>query len=672
MPSIWSCAKGRGSGGDDEYGHTDAEAEKALEEALELIAKGSASLSLTGRFIGDRLCERLAENLALNPCVRWLQLDRNLLGDTSALALASMLSRPDVAVQSLDLDFNRISDTGAGHLSDALEVNTSLRELQLHCNAIGPKGAAVLAKALKSNSSLRALSLHGNAIGDSGAIALAEVLQVNASLHTLSLHGTGVGDAGASKIAEMLEVNSSLREVSLGGNSIGNDAAAKFGKMIAMNSTLQELHLNNNLISDDGASLIAEGLKTNNCLRELWLVNNTISSKGVLVFAEALEENTALSRLGLTATVRDEPSAMSKPAGPSPSAQEAMMALQRCHTLRKAVKHVDDGQDTLHIAGATFNERGIQRLAMAIKRSGTLSDLKLENCSIDDNGAEQLAEALETNRSMTRVSLINNSIGDHGATRLAAALERNDKLENLDLEGNPISDEVSSVISTPRLSTPRWGSSSASTSASAGGPRQIGGASAAHVSLDIGRMSAAAAKAKAAAKGHKRDDGTLVGGSSPGGDDGMATLFPGEDRDTHNQELASEVASSSTREQEDDYDESLGDHDPERLRGAVASSVGRTKGANLRATSGQLDSVAEGAEGEANWDWSKQVGGQQEEWGGEDGADQHWEEGWQEPGWQEGALGDAGWEEGGWQEGYAEDHGAGAVDPSYGKITGGL
>jgi len=82
--------------------------------------------------------------------------------------------------------------------------------------------------------------------------------------------------------------------------------------------------------------------------------------------------------------------------------------------------------------------------------------------------------------------------------------------------------------------------------------------------------------------------------------------------------------------------------------------------------------VAEGAEGEADWDWSKQVGGQQEEWGGEDGADQHWEEGWQEPGWQEGAHGDAGWEEGGWQEGYAEDHGTGAVGPSFGKITGGL
>jgi len=319
-------------------------------------------------------------------------------------------------------------------------------------------------------------------------------------------------------------------------------------------------------------------------LRDLWLVNNLVTVLGVRAFAKALEENSTLSRLGLTADVLRSEGAVE---------EDSLKALQRSHTMRKALKCVTEGQEQLNIAGSELNEKGIFRLAKAIQRSGTLSDLRLDGCAISDEGAAILAEALEENTSIAQVSLVNNQIGDAGATRLAAVLKRNNTLENMDLDGNPISDDVSSVISTARLTTPRtWSARSHSGKLKVDSGVGRGPNSAA--SLDISKMNAGAFKAMSAAARPSALPEENDGGRSHG--QSLGPLFPGEHHVAHRRALAMEV---------------------------VGAEVPRTFAGKAQAEAQMEESHSEEWQEEVEWGAT-----QEEEWQEEE--HQHYEEGEEE------------------------------------------
>ena len=67
---------------------------------------------------------------------------------------------------TLRLDINRITDTGAGFLSNFLSKCSRLKYLSLSYNHIGSEGAMALAGVLVTNNSLIELDLQCNAIGD--------------------------------------------------------------------------------------------------------------------------------------------------------------------------------------------------------------------------------------------------------------------------------------------------------------------------------------------------------------------------------------------------------------------------------------------------------------------------------------------------------------------------
>ena len=123
------------------------------------------------------------------------------------------LQDPDSSVQEVDLRFERIGNTGATALANALKVNLSVQELCLSGNQIGNMGATALADALKVNTSVQELDLRFNEIGGVGATVLADALKVNASVQALYLNFNKIGDVGTTVLANALKVNASVQRI---------------------------------------------------------------------------------------------------------------------------------------------------------------------------------------------------------------------------------------------------------------------------------------------------------------------------------------------------------------------------------------------------------------------------------------------------------------------------
>ncbi len=76
-------------------------------------------------------------------------------------------------MEELVLDFNKISDVGAGDLSSLL----CFRIFPLQCNFVGNSGALAIAQGLNNCHCLSKLDLQGNAMGNEGVVAIAKAAE---------------------------------------------------------------------------------------------------------------------------------------------------------------------------------------------------------------------------------------------------------------------------------------------------------------------------------------------------------------------------------------------------------------------------------------------------------------------------------------------------------------
>ncbi|XP_048101655.1 MHC class II transactivator [Alosa alosa] len=105
----------------------------------------------------------------------------------------------------LDLEKNKIGDSGAELLADVLNSLLSLKKLNLSQNLIGDKGLEKLAPALAAMPSLQGLSLYNNLIAESGAERLALVLPEMRALIDLDVGFNNFTDVGAQKLSDSLK-----------------------------------------------------------------------------------------------------------------------------------------------------------------------------------------------------------------------------------------------------------------------------------------------------------------------------------------------------------------------------------------------------------------------------------------------------------------------------------
>ena len=133
------------------------------------------------------------------------------VGEVTVKSVAEATHYPAVLgsfVTQIKCEWNRRN--GVGDLK-LLKVNSTLQSLDLSFNNLGETGGQAIAEALKLNSTLQTLNLYGNKLGETGGQAIAEALKVNSTLQTLNLQDNNLGETGGQAIAEAFKVKSTLQ-----------------------------------------------------------------------------------------------------------------------------------------------------------------------------------------------------------------------------------------------------------------------------------------------------------------------------------------------------------------------------------------------------------------------------------------------------------------------------
>lgn len=168
--------------------------------------------------------------------------DSHRLGDFGARALAGPL-RAAPAVRALVLDCNGIAEAGARAIAWALEgpsgggdALAAPRALSLRSNALAVPGLRALLQPLSAGRlALSSLDVSGNQISDEGAELLAEALSAAPAaqaLRTLALGNNRVSAAGAATLAAAVRASGCVEHLDLSGNALRADGAAAIARLL--------------------------------------------------------------------------------------------------------------------------------------------------------------------------------------------------------------------------------------------------------------------------------------------------------------------------------------------------------------------------------------------------------------------------------------------------------
>ena len=159
----------------------------AIERVSLKLREGGADISLLNQRVGNVGMTSMAEALAGNSTVTWLDISGCDVGPTGIKALAPWLGKTHV-LKTLWIASNPLmGDQGCTELAAGLRTNTTLAKLDLSSCNVGAPGCAEVVKALQANPSLRELRLALNTFGDEGATAVAAALKDMRNLQACSL-----------------------------------------------------------------------------------------------------------------------------------------------------------------------------------------------------------------------------------------------------------------------------------------------------------------------------------------------------------------------------------------------------------------------------------------------------------------------------------------------------
>ncbi|XP_035377309.1 NACHT, LRR and PYD domains-containing protein 12-like [Electrophorus electricus] len=258
-------------------------------------------LNLNQNNLGDSGVKQLSALLEDPHCkLEKLELSDCRITDERCAALASALrSNPSSHLRELNLNDNKPGDSGVKQLSALLEdPHCTLEKVELYNCNIREEGCAALASALRSNPSshLRELNLNYNKLGDSGVKQLSAVLEdPHCKLEKLELDSCSITDKGCTALASALRSNPSshLRELNLNHNKPGNSGVKQLSALLEdPHCKLEILELYHCSITDKGCTALASALRSNSSshLRELNLSYNKPGDSGVKQLSVLLED----------------------------------------------------------------------------------------------------------------------------------------------------------------------------------------------------------------------------------------------------------------------------------------------------------------------------------------------------------------------------------------------
>ena len=299
-------------------------------------------------------------------------------------------------LDTLNLDFNRITSKGATLLSNFLEKCAKLEVFSAHCNEIDDSGALAIANALVQLNNIKILDLQCNPISEERASALMMTFKgqgdnfqfytstnSNFSLVNKSVNIISKNKPDINAIHRALKCSSLMQEVHI---SFSNK---KIKKPFTFKSSVFQLN-------KEGITLLAEGMKCCTNLQTLDLCDNMIGSDGAVTLAKGLKCCTNLQTLDL------------------------------CDNI-------------------IFSDGGVA-LAKGLKCCTNLQTLDLSVNSIGSDGAVALVEGLKCCTNLQRLNLQSNIIGSYGAVALAEGLKCCTNLDSVDLRFNQIDSQAQRVV----------------------------------------------------------------------------------------------------------------------------------------------------------------------------------------------------------------------------------
>lgn len=381
-------------------------------------------LELKGSILGRRGCEHLCHAMRNHPGLRHLGLGRCSLDKEAAVSVMRTLATTQL--QTLDLEWNGLSDGVALAIADYIKSSSTILSISLERNDIRSDGAAAIAEALCTNKSLRNLNLAFNKVGGQACEAFRKALLVNTTLLTLNLSQNAIYSDGASMLVEGLLKNRTLLSINLQSNQAVESFAA-LGKAMDYGPVLKELNFGSNRFPSMIAGPFAEGLRSATGLIGLSLAKCQIGEPHIRLLLDAVACLTQLQTIDLSNTLIS-----------MESGESLANMLVRCPNLAHVT--LDDNR---------LGSHGAAKVGEALRSCACLTALSVNNCSLGPHGAASIADGLKKKKGlpMSDVRMRSNRIQNYGCLALCAALtymlgEGEGSLEELDLaDGNLITGE---------------------------------------------------------------------------------------------------------------------------------------------------------------------------------------------------------------------------------------